>query len=319
MKIVNFIKLTRPLNLLIIIFLQCIIKIFLIDQFIEESALTNFNFSLFLLSTVIITAAGYIINDIYDEKIDEINKNDSRIINKKIKSSNAIAWYIAFNIISLIMILYVAWQIQKPIFSLIFVYSIFLLWKYSKELKTKFLRGNIVISWLIALSIINLGLFDVTPVLRNDNSSIIIFKVIIIYAIFSFLMTLSREIIKDVEDKDGDQIQNAKTLIIQIGLEKTKIVINSINLLVLILVACWQYFQYSLSLTSFENNQKIEIWGTDFNSIIYTSVFQVFLIFLIIKTFYAKSKEDFSFISRLSKIIMIIGIVSIIIFTKNFI
>ena len=319
MKIVNFIKLIRPLNLLIIIFLQCIIKIFLIDQFIEESALTNFNFSLFLLSTVIITAAGYIINDIYDEKIDEINKNDSRIINKKIKSSNAIAWYIALNTISLLMILYVAWQIQKPIFSLIFVYSIFILWKYSKDLKTKFLRGNIVVSWLIALSIINLALFDVVPVLRNDNSSIIIFKVIIIYAVFSFLMTLSREIIKDTEDKDGDQIQNAKTLIIQLGLEKTKIVINAINLLVLTLVASWQYFQYSISLTSFENDQKIEIWGTDFNSIIYTCVLQVFLIFLIIKTFYAKSKEDFSFISRLSKIIMIIGIVSIIVFTKNFV
>ncbi|MFL2576833.1 MAG: geranylgeranylglycerol-phosphate geranylgeranyltransferase [Flavobacteriales bacterium] len=319
MKIFNFIKLTRPLNLLIIIFLQCIIKIFLIDQFIKESALTNFNFSLFLLSTVLITAAGYIINDIYDEKIDEINKNDSRIINKKIKSSNAIAWYIAFNIISLIMILYVAWQIQKPIFSLIFVYSIFLLWKYSKELKTKFLRGNIVVSWLIALSIINLALFDVVPVLRNDNSSIIIFKVIIIYAVFSFLMTLSREIIKDTEDKDGDQIQNAKTLIIQLGLEKTKIVINAINILVLTSVACWQYFQYSLSLTSFENDQKIEIWGTDFNSIIYTCVLQVFLLFLIMKTFYAKSKEDFSFISRLSKIIMIIGILSIIVFTKNFV
>ena len=319
MKIVNFIKLTRPLNLLIIIFLQCIIKIFLINQFIEESALTNYNFSLFLLSTVIITAAGYIINDIYDEKIDEINKNDYRIINKKIKSSNAIAWYMALNIISLLMILYVAWQIQKPIFSLIFVYSIFILWKYSKDLKTKFLRGNIVVSWLIALSIINLALFDVVPVLRNDNSSIIIFKVIIIYAVFSFLMTLSREIIKDVEDKDGDQIQNAKTLIIQIGLEKTKIVINAINLLVLTLVAYWQYFQYSLSLTSFENDQKIEIWGTDVNSIIYTCVLQVFLLFLIIKIFYAKSKEDFSFISRLSKIIMIIGILSIIVFTKNFV
>ena len=319
MKIVNFIKLTRPLNLLIIIFLQCIIKIFLIDQFIEESALTNFNFSLFLLSTVIITAAGYIINDIYDEKIDEINKNDSRIINKKIKSSNAIAWYIALNAVSLLMILYVAWQIQKPIFSLIFVYSVFILWKYSKELKTKFLRGNIVVSWLIALSIINLALFDVIPVLRNDNSSIIIFKIIIIYAVFSFLMTLSRELIKDTEDKDGDQIQNAKTLIIQLGLEKTKIVINAINLIVLTLVACWQYFQYSLYLTSFENDQKIEIWGTDFNSIIYTCVLQVFLIFLIVKTFYAKLKEDFSFISRLSKIIMIIGILSIIVFTKNFV
>ena len=128
MAIINFIKLIRPLNLLIIILLLCIIKIF-IDQFIVNSALSNLDFFLFLYSTVAITAAGYIINDIYDEKIDEINKENSRIINKKIKSSSAIACYIIFNA-SAISIFYVAWTIKKPIFSLIFLYSIYALWKY---------------------------------------------------------------------------------------------------------------------------------------------------------------------------------------------
>ena len=319
MAIINFIKLIRPLNLLIIILLQCIIKTFLIDQFIVNSALSNLDFILFIFSTIAITAAGYIINDIYDEKIDEINKENSRIINKKIKSSSAIAWYIIFNIAALVSIFYVAWTIKKPIFSLIFLYSIYVLWKYSKQLKVKFLRGNIIVSWLVALSIINLALFDVLPIIENENSSKIIFKIIICYSIFSFLMTLSREIIKDVEDLEGDKILNANTIILKYGLNKTKIIINFLNTLVVFLIAFWQYFQYSIHQSSFENNQKIEIWGTDTASIIYTFIVQLFLILLIFKSHAAKSKSDFSFLSRLSKTIMIIGIISIVIFTKNFI
>ena len=319
MKIVNYIKLIRPLNLLIIILIQCIIKFFLINQFILESALNNINFTLFLTSTILISAAGYIINDIYDEKMDEINKNHKRIINKNINSKDAIILYYIFNIIAFLIISYVAWFIKKPIFSLIFLYSIFILWKYSKSLKKTFLRGNIIVSWLIALSIINIGLFDIIPVLGNENSSIIIFKIILVYAIFSFFMTLSREIIKDVEDRKGDQLLNAKTIIIKYGLKTTKLLVNFLNLFILIMIGLWQYFQYSLNQSSFENNQRIEIWGTDINSIIYTVVLQCFIILLIIKTLFAESKKDFSFLSRLSKIIMIIGVFSIFFFTTNFI
>ena len=82
-KIFNYIKLIRPLNLIIIIVLQCIIKFFLINQFINEPALSKINFSFFLLSIILITAAGYIINDIYDEKIDKINKNEKIHPNQK--------------------------------------------------------------------------------------------------------------------------------------------------------------------------------------------------------------------------------------------
>ena len=318
-KIFNYIKLIRPLNLIIIIVLQCIIKFFLINQFINEPALTKVNFSFFLLSIILITAAGYIINDIYDEKIDEINRNEKRIINKEIDSRIAIIWYFILNIIALILIVYVSWTIKKPIFSLIFLYSIFILWKYSKSLKTTFLRGNLVVSWLIALSIINLGLFDIIPVLGNENSSIIIFKIIVVYAVFSFFMTLSREIMKDVEDKEGDKISNANTIIIRYGIEKTKLIINCLNIFVLLMIGYWQYFQYSLNRSSFENNQKIEVWGTDINSIIYIIILQCFMLFFIYKTYFAILKKEFSFLSRLSKIIMIIGVFSILFFTKNFI
>ena len=132
-------------------------------------------------------------------------------------------------------------------------------------------------------------------------------------------MTLSREIIKDVEDKEGDILLNANTVILKFGLKKTKLIINLINTLVLLMIGYWQYFQYSLNRSSFENNQKIEVWGTDINSIIYTVILQFFVFIFIYKTYFAKIKKDFSFLSRLSKVIMILGIFSILFFTKNFI
>ena len=137
MAIINFIKLIRPLNLLIIILLHALLRYYLIDQFIVNSALSNLDFFLFLYSTVAITAAGYIINDIYDEKIDEINKENSRIINKKIKSSSAIACYIILNASAFISIFYVAWTIKKPIYIYIFSIPLFMLLQSTKTIKSK--------------------------------------------------------------------------------------------------------------------------------------------------------------------------------------
>ena len=106
MKIFSFLRLIRLQNLLIIIFMYCIIKFFLINQFIAEPALNNFNFFLFLLSTVMISAAGYVINDIYDVKIDQINKNNDVIINTKIKSSLAFVSYLILNFFSTNLVIF---------------------------------------------------------------------------------------------------------------------------------------------------------------------------------------------------------------------
>jgi 4-hydroxybenzoate polyprenyltransferase len=306
---------------MIIVLVQCLIKFLLINHFIEQPGLNNFNFFLFITSILLITAGGYIINDIYDEKSDKINKEDKRIINKKITAKIALVWYILFNIVSLILITYVCYIINKLSFSLIFLYSIFALWRYSKKLKNSFLKGNLIVSWLVALSIINLGLLDIIPVIRIENSSEIIFKIILIYALFSFLMTLSREIIKDAEDIEGDRLSNANTLIIKLGLQKTKLIINSVNFIVFFLIGIWQYFQYSLSQSIFNlpDDQKIQIWGTDINSIQYVVFLQLLIIFFIIKCSFATNKHDFSFLSKISKFIMITGIISIAFFTLSYI
>ncbi|MDC1024351.1 geranylgeranylglycerol-phosphate geranylgeranyltransferase [Flavobacteriales bacterium] len=316
----NFFKLLRPINLFILILICITIKFGLINQFIIKPALSDFNFFLFLISTLLVTGSGYIINDIYDEKVDKINKDHKRIINKEINSKSAIIWYFLFNFLALLIIVHVAIVIEKIIFSLIFLYSIFILWRYSKLLKYTFLRGNLVVSCLVALSILNIGLFDIVPVINNDNSSKIIFLIIIVYSLFAFLMTFSREIIKDLEDAEGDKIYGANTIALSLGIHKSKRIINSVNLIVLFFIAFWQYFQYSLYLTRFDtiNNEQIEIWGTDNLSILYIALLQFSLIYFIIKCYFAKEKVDFFHLSNISKYIMLFGIISIIIFTIDY-
>ena len=318
--LINFVKLIRPINLCVLTLIIVIIKFGLINPFINAPALTNFNFYLFLFSTILITASGYIINDIYDEKIDIINKDHKRIINKEINSKSAIICYFIFNFLALLIIIYVALAVKKIIFSLIFLYSIFILWKYSKQLKYNFARGNLVVSWLVALSILNLGLFDIIPVINNENSSRIIFLIIMIYSLFAFLMTFSREIIKDLEDAEGDKIYGANTIALNLGTHKTKRIVISINLAILLLIALWQYFQYSLYLTTFNtiNNEQIEIWGINNLSIIYTALLQICLIYFIVKCYFAKQKSDFSYLSKTSKIIMLFGIFSVLIYTTTY-
>ena len=100
-KIISFLKLIRLKNLIIVALTQVLIKFSLINPFLDDFVLSNKEFYLLVLATIFITASGYIINDIYDVKTDEINKDNKRIIGKSINSRNAISWYIFFNLIGL--------------------------------------------------------------------------------------------------------------------------------------------------------------------------------------------------------------------------
>ena len=128
------------------------------------------------------------------------------------------------NFIGVTIGFFVAHNINKFSFGLILSFLAFSLWKYSKDLKTKFLVGNLQVAFLTALSIILIALFDILPLGISNNGTKIIFKIILIYG-FSFITTLIREIIKDLEDMEGDQKIGANTLAIEYGIKKTKQII----------------------------------------------------------------------------------------------
>ena len=313
-NIISFLKLIRLKNLIIVALTQILVKFSLINPFVDNFMLSNNQFYLLVLCTVFITASGYIINDIYDVKTDKINKEERRIIGKSMTSRNAIRWYILFNLLGLGLGIYIAYITKKPLYSLIFIYCIFSLWTYSKRMKTSFLFGNLQVSLLTALSIFNVALFDIIPNGINiNNGEMIIFKIIVFYAAFSFIITFVREMIKDLEDIEGDKEIQAKTLAITYGIEKTKWVSLIFTIFTFLGITYFQYFQYSITNSEFEYD--ISIWGVNKVAIMYVILIQFLFLFLVIKIYTSKLKYDFYFISQLCKIIMIVGILSIPIFT----
>jgi len=315
-RIIAFLKLIRLKNLIIVALTQLVIKFSLINLFVDKAdvILSNLEFFLLVLATVFITASGYIINDIYDVATDTINKNQKRIIGKSIKSRNAISWYIVFNLIGLSLGCYIAYIVKKPIFGLLFFYCIFSLWTYSKHMKSSFLLGNLQVSFLTALSIFNVALFDMIPNgINKTNGELMIFKIILCYTAFAFITTFIREIIKDLEDMEGDKKINANTLAIAYGIEKTKWISLIFTILAFFGIAYFQYFQYSIISSEFECD--ISIWGITKIAIFYTCFLQILLLFLAFRIYHSQIKTDFYFISQLCKFIIIVGVLSIPLFT----
>ena len=174
-------------------------------------------------------------------------------------------------------------------------------------MKSSFLLGNLQVSFLTALSIFNVALFDMIPNgINKTNGELMIFKIILCYTAFAFITTFIREMIKDLEDMEGDKKINAKTLAITYGIEKTKWISLVFTMLTFFGIAYFQYFQYSIISSE---------WGINKIAISYTFFLQVLLLFLGFKIYYSQVKADFYFISQLCKFIMIVGILSMPLFT----
>ena len=321
-KITAFLSLIRLQNLLIVALTQYFIRLAFTKTFLPFPALNDLEFFLFVFTTISITAAGYIINDIYDVETDRINKKSKLIIGAHFQAKTAIIWYFLLNTIALFSGIYLAILIGKPLYSLVFVYCIFFLWRYSKSMKKAFLIGNIHVAILTALVLINTALFDIIPNIHfpGNESGGMILKIILVYALFSFLLTLIREFVKDIEDKEGDSAINSHTLAIVLGIRKTKIIVFCLSFLVVGIVGFWQYFQ--LQIISLNNvkwdgeiYESVLIWGTDKYAIIYTAILQTALLFFILKLYNSKTKKDFYYLSQFCKIIMLLGICSIPLFT----
>ena len=307
-KITAFFRLVRYRNLIIVIITQYFIRLALTSQFLAISALSSFHFLLFVFTTVLITAAGYIINDIYDVETDRINKESKLIIGIDFQAKTALIWYFLLNTIALFSGIYLAVIIGKPFYSLVFVYCIFFLWRYSKSMKKAFLIGNIHVAVLTSLVLINTALFDIIPAIHHSHNvsadAITCVKIVLAYALFSFLLTLVRELIKDIEDEQGDKIIKANTMAIVLGTRNTKKIVFSLTIIVVVGVAFIQYLQ----LENFN-------WEQEIFSILYTALIQTFLLFFLLKLYFAKDKSDFHYLSQLNKIIMLLGVCSIPLFT----
>lgn len=239
----NFLQLVRYQNLLLIIITQLLIKYALFESFGIEITLSGFGFFLLCLSTVCIAAAGNIINDIYDVDTDRINKPQRQVIGNKISEKAALNAYLILTVLGVGIGFYLSNLIGRPGFSALFIIISALLYLYATHLKNILVIGNLLVSALVAMTVIIMGLFElfpaITPVNRQTQS--IIFSILLDYAFYAFVINWLREMVKDQQDIKGDYNTGRNTLPIALGKERANKVIFVIGLIPLVAIIYYMY------------------------------------------------------------------------------
>ena len=270
-------KISRPTNLIIVAFAQLMTAYFLVETSRQGlPVLQDVNLYLLVLSTVIITASGYMINDYYDVKIDYINKPNEVIIGKGMKRRMVIFFHTVLNFTGI----GIAWYVSPRVGVITFI-SAFLLWLYSNQLKRLPFIGNFVVALLTGAAIWIVGYY-------YQQSELLVLT----YAIFAFFINLIREIIKDIEDRQGDRKHGCKTLPIVLGFRNTKRVIFVIAIAFVCAI---------LTVTFKINNASLFYYFGGLSFLFFLFMYKIYI---------ADRKEHFTQLSILSKLLMLTGIIS---------
>ncbi len=299
---IAFFKLIRVGNLMIIAITQICMKYLVFAPLNEYSNFTPALFSISLLSTLLIAAAGYIINDYFDVKTDKINHPETVVVDVAIKRRWAMVLHIVFNAIGLLLGLYLALKCHSLKLVTFQIMSILLLWFYSTHFKKQLLVGNIVVSLLTATIPLMPMVYDhyltgeIDPIVFMLIGSFLRSLAMIVfgYSAFAFLTSFAREVIKDMEDYKGDIQTGCKTMPIVWGMITSKVVtffllIITIGLLLL------------ASVKFYKDQQMIAVYYI-------LGLVALPLILLIIQTIRAQTSRDFKMASLLLKFIMLLGI-----------
>lgn len=291
-------RLIRFYNLLIIAFTQYLIRYCIIIPILGEQHLFSDTIFLYLvLATVLVAAGGYTINDYFDTKVDAINRSEKMVVGRKIKRRQAQLLHLVFTFSSIAISFYVGYKLHLIPWAFMTVGAAILLWFYTVNYKKKYLVGNLVISTLTAALVVTLGFCEIIPALETNLEDQARFglKILMVYAGFSFLLTLIREIIKDVEDRKGDASQQYRTLAIVLGVNRSKKVIISLSLITAVLI-----FTSAIIALGGEYMKLATVF--------LTVLFPLF--YLIYKVTSARATSDFSKASLITKIVMLTGLLS---------
>ncbi len=302
---IHFLNLIRWKNLLIIALSQILVKYALLEPLQSDYdisiTLTFSGFIMLLSATLCIAAAGYIINDIEDVEADLINKPHKVVVGKYMSTKTATNWFIALNFIGVILGFLISYAVEKPNLFVIFVICSALLYSYATFLKHILLLGNIIMALMTAVCILLVGVFDLIPTMSMFNRDIQVFflKLILDYAIFAFMLNFIRELVKDIEDVDGDYKISVKSLPIVLGRDRAGRIVFFLSLVPLV----------CLIMYSVNNLSKQPL------ALVYALLFLVGpLIYCSLKLYSASHKKHFKHVSSVLKLVMVLGVLSMLLF-----
>ncbi len=267
-------------------------------------ALADWQYGLLVLSTILIAAGGYVINNIFDQNTDTINKPSNVIVGKTISETNAYNLYIGLTVTGVAIGFYLSNVIVKPGFASIFILIAATLYLYATSLKQMMIIGNVIVALLLSFSVVIIGIFDLFPTIHEGNQQQlgVVFSILLDYALFTFFLNFMREIVKDLEDVDGDYNQGMNTLPIAIGKSRTAKIVFGLSFIPI------------LFMLYYINKYLLELVFTT----VYLLLFVVGpLFYFTVKIWTAKSKKEFHTLSLLLKWILLFGILSVVVISLN--
>jgi 4-hydroxybenzoate polyprenyltransferase len=310
----GFFRLIRWQNLIIVMLTMVMMRYLIIEPLISKVPVTLSNssgetvtmvlqfpfisFIILVLSTLCITAGGYVINDYFDIKTDLINRGEV-IVGTKVPRRQAMMWHSIFNILGVAGGIYISWKAGYLWMGMLFLVVSGLLYFYSASYKRQFLIGNLVVALLTAMVPLLVVIYEWPALFQfytvnSLNAPVLSFLFYWVggFALFAFLTTLTREIIKDIEDFEGDLAYGRNTLPVIIGGTASKIVaISMIIITISLLYLVWYFFI----------NDKITL-------IYFNAAIAVPLLYVIFQLAISKTRRQLHSASRWMKITMLAGI-----------
>lgn len=300
----KYLNLIRFKNLIMIALMQLILLFGFLKLKNIDLALAIWQYYLLVLSTVCIAAGGYIINNIFDQNTDLENKPYKVVVGKSISEGLAYNLYVGFTLTGVCIGFYLSHVILRPNFLLFFIIPSALLYIYATSLKQMMLIGNAIVALMLSFSIVIVGIFMVFPTMDEQNKTQIntLLSILLDFATIAFVINFLREIVKDMEDVNGDYNQGMKTLPIVIGVSRTSKIVFGLSF---IPVAMILYYVYT------------NLFSLFFATIYILGFIVGPLLYFILKIWTAKTKKDFHHLSTVLKLVILFGIISIAVIGLN--
>lgn len=297
-----YLKLMRYPNLLIIVLTQYFYKYFIIEPLYRSEGIANspggHYFIFLVLSTVCIAAAGYAINDYFDMRVDRINKPDRMLLGRIIPRRMAILIHIIGTTLGILFGFVAAFMVGEWKLGLISAVIAFTLWQYSHKFKASFITGNFVIAVFSAFVVFIVWLYEFYAQTHTGEALLkgkFFFDMFMLtYIFFAFATSFIREIVKDTEDIEGDRRVGCRTIPIELGVPRAKIIIFVFTGIVMLFLSFIAFKVYSYPAL------KLVVY--------YLGVLLALFAYLFIQVVRAQEKSDYSFISMYLKIIMLAGV-----------
>jgi len=304
-RLISVIQLSRPVNLFIVAVTMYISRYVVLAEVLSKGGidslkLSPLHFSALVLSALLVTAAGNVINDYFDQRVDKINKPDRIIVGKKINRKHAILIHQGLNILSFLLVFWVAASYHYWGVLLFPLATTFMLWWYSPVFKKKPLIGNLIVALCTALVPVFAVICDLQilreqlslAIYSNDSLYSHAWLWILGVSAFAFVLTMIREVVKDVQDEPGDRSEHYQTIPILWGIRNTKrYVIGWITVFFAMVVAC-----------SFRMTNITDIFWL-------LGCLVLPMLVALYRVYTAKSSSDFGKVSRWIKLVMLGGLV----------